>query len=232
MTNRTGVVSIPELLLVAVLFTAVLGGIARFARDQNRLAALQRDRIRFEEAVRATTVILGADLRSLTEADVAAYAADSVRIRAFRGGGPVCGGAPASPLVRYGGMRDPDPDRDSVVVLSAGAEQVLALAGVRRAADCGGALELTLDEVPSSAAPAYLLVFETGAYHLSDGAFRYRRGDGGRQPLTEPVLEDLAFQWSPTGVRVHLRPHRDSLPRLSAQPRSVALPGLNRGVAP
>jgi hypothetical protein len=32
------------------------------------------------------------------------------------------------------------------------------------------------------------MLFEAGSYHLSEGALRYRRGRGGRQPLTEEVL--------------------------------------------
>ena len=37
--------------------------------------------------------------------------------------------------------------------------------------------------------PVLLRLFETGSYHLSGGALRYRRGSGGRQPLTAAVLE-------------------------------------------
>jgi len=231
MTSRAGAVSIPELVLVTVLFAIVLGGIARLARDHNRLAGLQRDRLRFEEAVRTATVVLGAELRFLTDADVAGVSADSVRIRAFRGGGTVCGGDPSVPMVVYTGMRDPDPTRDSVLLLGPGPDTVMALTGVRQAAGCGGSLELSLDDVPSTP-PSYLLVFETGAYHLSDGAFRYRRGDGGRQPLTETVLNDLMFEPTPFGLGVRLGPNTDSLPRLSPDPRSGGISALNRSVIP
>lgn len=34
-----------------------------------------------------------------------------------------------------------------------------------------------------------VLLFESGSYHISDGAFRYRRGDGGRQPLTAERID-------------------------------------------
>ena len=43
------------------------------------------------------------------------------------------------------------------------------------------------------AEPILLRFFETGSYHLGDDALRYRRGSGGRQPLTEPVLATAIF---------------------------------------
>ena len=33
-------------------------------------------------------------------------------------------------------------------------------------------------------------IFERGSYHVSGGALRYRRGMGGRQPLTLDVFDD------------------------------------------
>lgn len=231
MRNRDGATSVAELVMVSVLFAVVLGGVARMSRDQARLSALQRDRIRFEEAVRTASVILGAELRLLAAADFVAHSPDSLRIRAFRGGGPVCGGDAASLRIEYAGTRDPDPERDSVLVVGAGADQVLALTGVRRSSDCGGSMELSV-QAETEVATGYALVFETGAFHLNDSALRYLRGAGGRQPLTEPVLSDLAFQGAAARMGLRMSPHPDSLPRLSGAPRSIVFTSLNRADEP
>jgi hypothetical protein len=231
MRNRSGVTSLAELLLVTVLFAIVLAALARAARDQNRLAALQHDRLRYEEAIRTAAIILGTELRLLTAADIPAMASDSVRIRAFRGGGAVCFGDADGVRLRYRGTRLPDPERDSVLVVWETGEDVFAVQSVAAADECGDALHLRLDR-PAGRPGGYALVFETGAYTLSDGAVRYRRGQGGRQPLTEALLGDMAFDAGASGLLVRLDAHPDSLPRLSGGGRVLPVPRLQPARVP
>ncbi len=114
-----------------------------------------------------------------------------LHLRAFRGTAFRCHTQPARGLaVSVSGYRAPDPSKDSVLVLSRdGAWRPAAL--VRRSRrgslDCqklaGFQAEVWYLDPPR----ADLLVaayYERGAYRLSDGAFRYRRGNGGWQPLT------------------------------------------------
>jgi hypothetical protein len=231
MTNRPGAASVAELVLVAWLFAIVLAGIARFATDQNRLAGLQRDRVRYQEATRTGHVVLGAELRFMAPGDVAATAPDSVRLRAFRGGGELCSLDEEAVRVLYQGVRQPDPAKDSVLFVAPDSVEVRQLESARAASDCGGSLQLkVLGTVPPGA--AYVLVFETGAYVLADGAVRYRRGAGGRQPLTEPVLWNMEFQGRPDGFGIHFHPHPDSLPRLAGRPWGTTIRSLNDGVLP
>ncbi len=57
------------------------------------------------------------------------------------------------------------------------------------AMDLGGRSEVwTIDPPVPGALVAR--IFERGSYHVSDGALRYRRGLGGRQPLTLDVFDN------------------------------------------
>jgi hypothetical protein len=55
--------------------------------------------------------------------------------------------------------------------------------------DTGGDPELWSVDPPVPGA-LVVRVFERGSYHVSGGALRYRRGMGGRQPLTLDVFDD------------------------------------------
>jgi hypothetical protein len=228
--NRSGATSVAELVLVAWLFGLIMAAVAAFAAHQGRLAALQRDRVRLEEAVRTGTVVLGTELRYLTPADLR-VGRDSARIRAFRGGGPVCAADSVTVQVIYRGVRDPDPARDSVLLVDAEGERAVSLVAAGGSSECGGSLRMVLGD-PAGSVPSLALVFETGAYWLSNGAIRYRRGQGGRQPLTEALLGDMAFETGPAGLRVWLAPDPDSLPRLSAGSTYFPTVSLNAGVLP
>jgi hypothetical protein len=55
--------------------------------------------------------------------------------------------------------------------------------------------------------PPVVLVrfFERGSYHLADDAFRYRRGGGGRQPLTvERIGPGSGFSFAGEALHVTL----------------------------
>jgi hypothetical protein len=115
----------------------------------------------------------------------------TLRLRAFRGLALPCGWAPGSRegVVVWRGHRIPDPERDSILVLTqAGTWRAVALkahspAGGECAPDFPGASATwALSEGPDQI--LLLRYFERGRYSLEDGAFRYRRGGEGRQPLT------------------------------------------------
>ncbi|MXX54545.1 MAG: hypothetical protein F4205_02125 [Gemmatimonadetes bacterium] len=116
---------------------------------------------------------------------------DALQLRAFRGVGLKCRTQPnAGWGVAVSGYRAPDPDKDSVLVFSeTSGWQLSRLQRRTRGSglDCqqipGFAIEeWTLDPPHPDAVAA--LYFERGAYRFSAGAFRYRVGNGGWQPLT------------------------------------------------
>jgi len=142
-------------------------------------------------------------------------APDSLGIRAFRGTALVCPLTEPSYeiLVQVEGTRLPDASKDSVLVVGQGGVTT-ALKLESRSRAVGGCPEgpgSTLErwglsgEVPVGTVVARY--YERGSYHLANGALRYRRGGGGRQPLTPPVLDDResAFEHRAGGVAVWLR---------------------------
>lgn len=227
---RTGV-TLPELILVAWLFALVLAATARFAGAQSRLVATTHDRTRVAEASRVPGTILAAELRALADRDFVALSPDSIRIRAVRGGGPLCRVHGSAAVVRYRGVRLPDPAKDSVLLVVGYNPEGVVFPVLDAATDtsCGGALRLELGstfDLPGG----WALVFETGSYHVSGGALRYRRGGGGRQPMTESVFNGGGFtDLGSAGLEIGLELDPDSLPRLlPAATVRVRLPLLNR----
>lgn len=197
-------VTLPELLLVAWLFALVLLATATFAGAQGRLAAASQDRVRAAEVGRTVDLVLNGELRYAARGD-AAPGPDSIRLRAVRGSAVICAGG-TELRVRYDGVRRPDPAKDSALVIT-GAGTVGSVHAVVAAAAVGGSgcgdLRLRLEPV-STAPTGHLLVFETGTYHLSGGALRYRRGSGGRQPVTEAVLDTARLDTGPGTFRVRM----------------------------
>lgn len=177
------------LLLLAFLVRAAWGALVQLRgvgeRSSEVAGAL--------ESVRVVWIVLGEELRRGDPGrDAWTAAGDSVSLRALRGGGAACPGPGGSELrILYRGSRRPDPRKDSVLVL--GLDGVWTAHDlVRRSAGdvaCRGALPRAgevweLDPLPEGG--LFALLFERGSYHLADSALRYRRGRGGRQPLTAP----------------------------------------------
>ncbi len=224
-------VTLPEMILVAALFAFVLLALARFAVAQGRLVARTADRARGEDVVRVARLVLDRELRAVSAGDIAASGGDSIRLRAIRGGGPVCpgsAGAAGEVVVRYRGARLPDPGKDSLLLVHSGAaagtpRQILAVAADE---GCEGGVRLTL----SGAVPAagLALVFEIGSYSLSGGALRYRRGAAGRQPLTEALLAASDLEAVNGGFVARIRFSPDSLPRAGASERHLRVQLRNR----
>lgn len=174
----------------AILFSA-LGLLSAQRRSAERLIAQGEGLL----ARRVIRTVLGEELRRGVEGrDWVAPGGDSVRLRVFRGLAFMCpSGRPNRFLVRYRGSRLPNARKDSALVLGP--------AGRWRAVDliARRPTMLTCPGAPSEAVELWVLtpsvpgavvarLFETGSYHLSGGAFRYRRGRGGRQPLTPQVF--------------------------------------------
>jgi len=136
-----------------------------------------------------------------------------VSLRAFRGIARVCGPAAEDDTwaVAVRGRREAEVGRDSVLVLGRdGGWRAFALESVER----GGACLPRIDEVAerwgwaqgSTAPPVLVRFFERGEYHLADGALRYRRGGGGRQPLTpERISDESGFEAISGGLEVVVR---------------------------
>lgn len=231
---RPGVVSLPELVLVAWLFGVILALVATFAASQGRLVRLQRDRARAQELVRTTRLVLDRELRSSLPIQRGGRGGDSIALRAVRGGGPVCEVDGKDVVVRYRGLRGPEPSKDSVLLLTAAA--VVQAGPVRSASTttaCSGGIRLRLADELNDTTAAFALVYERGTYLIADGAFRYRRGAAGRQPLTEAVLADTcSLVVGPAGLRLSLAFDRDSIGRLPDRVWSVAIPVLDPGGGP
>ncbi len=140
-------------------------------------------------------------------------AGDSLWLRAFRGVGLVCPG-PSRPnewIVAYRGERDPDPSKDSIeVTYPDGTIRYAALTGVGSApGGCGvtdstETMSLWRIDPALPTGPVLTRLFERGSYHFSLSALRYRRGRGGRQPLTPEVWKDGATGWRTNGPRLGL----------------------------
>jgi hypothetical protein len=115
---------------------------------------------------------------------------DSVSLRAYRGlalvtGTEVSGGT----KVCFRGIRSPNPEKDSILFLREGGTWTghALLARDRGPPGClggGEGWEEVWEVAPEPEGALLGRVFERGSYHLAQGALRYRRGGGGRQPLT------------------------------------------------
>lgn len=222
MKPRAGT-TLAELVLVSWLFAFVLAAVAGFAAAQGRLAAVSQDRARVSEALRTASVVLGGELRFLAPAD-RSVGGDSVRLRAIRGGGQVCTSTDRTLVVRYAGIRRPEPDKDSVLLLgerSTGGTPY-ALESVATDTACGGGLRLELERQPGRGA-GLAMVFETGAYHLVGDALRYRRGAGGRQPLTEAILDHAAIEHGSARVVLRLLLQHEAVPRLATREQTARI---------
>ena len=178
-------------LLVVQLSLAALAGArtaeGHLARRAETLAAL-----------RVARAVLRRELRAgLSGRDWVVFPPDSIRLRAFRAVGRICPDTSSSldALVAWEGVRRPDPEKDSVLLLSsAGHWSAADLVGVSPTGErCPASPGAIVDRWRFSLIPpggaVLARVFERGSYHVSGGAVRYRRGLGGRQPLTPQVLD-------------------------------------------
>ncbi len=198
-------------MVIALALTALIGSSLAGAFSAAQAVARRHSwTVRSSEVVRVSASILADELRFLDPVeDLRVVTADSVSLRAFRGAGVACAAGGGAVVVRYRGLRVPEPAKDSVLVVdSIGNVRAAALLVSERVSDAceahGGA-SLYRWSVHAPTAPGTLfLLFESGSYHLTDGALRYRRGDSGRQPLTAELLDDRESAFEPaTRGRAH-----------------------------
>jgi len=199
--NRAGH-TLPELavalLLASIVGAAVLGLLSSSTQAVRQLVARSDQ----AEVRRTVSALLHEELSvGVAGRDWAVDGERAVRLRAFRGYARVCSDDGGILTVAWRGQRLPDPTRDSVLVLTAdGRWHAVDLAwegAPPEPARCGPLAEEGVfreraggwrlsGEVPE--APLLLRSFEQGRYSLEDGAFRYRQGTGGRQPLTPELV--------------------------------------------
>ncbi len=183
-----------ELLLSTTMAAVVSAAFIGVLVTQVRVAALSSEITAREETLRLPAVLLATELSLLApEQDIRFVEREAIGVRAFRGSGTVCGTA-GSVLVHYAGVRQPDPAKDSVLILAADGTRAAALlaSGPAGAGACGGSgpfSELAWSLTEAASPGDAVLLFESGSYHLANDAVRYRRGAGGRQPLTPELLD-------------------------------------------
>ncbi|HEX7052135.1 MAG TPA: hypothetical protein VF188_18145 [Longimicrobiales bacterium] len=196
MSARRSGYAILELLTALALTAVICGAMAGTLVAARRMVRSQARRVTFAEAVRAASAVLTGDLRYIAPvADVYAWSADSIALRVFRGTAVVCGAADDDAVfVRYQGLRDPDPAKDSLVVVRVGGDgpPLKLEASAATPAHCAGedgeqAFRWTLEAPPPPG--TMLLLFESGTYRLSEHALRYGHGHAGRQPLTAEAFD-------------------------------------------
>lgn len=205
--------SIVEALTAMLLMIAVMGAALRtLAAFRVTLAGLTGG-AELRETARVVRYSLSQETGwSLPQADWITSTGDSIALRAFRGTGVVCASAPPPAIaVQYNGLRRPDTSKDSVLALDGdGVWRVADLVRARsRPGACGRGVAGELWELdPAVPGAVVARVFERGSYHIAAGALRYRRGRGGRQPLTAQVLRTEEADGSgilPVGAGFDLR---------------------------
>lgn len=201
--------------LVCLLLTALLAQMSwSLLLAARRTTSRLIDRSEALETERVGWHVLSHELRAgLGERDWSVASARVLPLRAYRGLAELCGAHAVSDggVVRYQGMRLPEPAKDSLLLLTSAGEwrAVKLLSRVPTTTSCpawpGAELERWSWE-PRVDDVLLARVFERGSYHLEDRALRYRLGDGGRQPLTVERLEaGSAFASSPSGIELRLQ---------------------------
>jgi len=170
--------------LVALLLTfGLLALVGTLLVREHRAAASLVGRVEWLEAAR-----VGRDLVGIAVAGDPTPRPESADLpgRSFIAHGTRCG---ADGWI-LAGRRQPDPERDSLwVVRGDGRVRVVALRGVGTAPCPDQTTAVGLETEPALSGDAWLVrVFERGLWRVDD-AVRYRRGGGGAQPLTAPVLD-------------------------------------------
>lgn len=205
--------TLPEV-LVALVLTGVIAAAAAGAVVAHRgVLATVLGRAQEDEAVRVVRGVLAEEARGGAPGDVLSAGGDSVSVRGYRSRALVCDPRPGSGWrVDSRGVRRGDPDKDSVRILGADGrwrEARLTRVGGRPGPCDDPAAAETWEVEPAQEVPPLLLrSFERGSYHLAQGALRYRRGPGGRQPLTPELFDDRRSHLvlGSGELRIHLVP--------------------------
>jgi len=231
MRSRPGI-ALAELITALMLTGIVAGALFAMIRTQTRLVSNTIERTGQADALRVASLVISGETRALAPADIRAVGADSLAVRIFRGTGIVCASDSGVAHVRYRGLRQPDTDKDSVLI--ADTEEVRPLDGVTgSASSCAsaGELDITVHTPGERLLPGtVLLVFESGAYYFSTRALRFRRGGEGRQPITDERLDDATTGFLMAGdvFRAHVALRVPSRQAADLETASVVFPALNR----
>lgn len=222
-SDRRGLTLI-ELIVAIACGLLVLQLTVRGVLHTRRIGADMRERSDRLVALRSARSVLRRELRAgRAETDWWIYPPDSVSLRAFRGSAWVCPEPDLGVqlLVAWRGVRSPDPEKDSVLLLDdTGYWSTADLTASSRTPErCPAAPTVTVMgwEVspPPRGTPVLARLFESGSYHVADRALRYRRGAGGRQPLTAPVLRTPPSGLELAGASVSLQLVADADPEWS-----------------
>ncbi|HET9438823.1 MAG TPA: hypothetical protein VFO52_01555 [Longimicrobiales bacterium] len=218
MRNRAGA-ALLEALVAALLGALVTGTAVLLLQAQTRIARSTSERSERNDAIRSVLQVLRAELQSLEPRnDLRAVARDSVAARIIRGVAVICGSDGTYSHARYRGLRLPDPAKDSA--LQIGVENVIPiLAAHTDSAACSPtAGEDVVSFSWSGFAPvgSMWLIFESGSYHLSGNALRYRRGTESRQPITNEVIDharsSLEYRAVTTGIAIQIESRQQRMP--------------------
>jgi len=199
--NREAGFSLLEALL-GILLTGLLvhGGwsVLSLARKAGERVGEMAEEL---ETVRTVAWILSEELSGGQEGrDWWLGVPDTVALRAFRGVAFPRGTDPDGGWrVCFRGSRSPNPEKDSVLVLAGdgqwrphGLKARLRVAGACLEDEEGRGEVWALE--PEAGAGVFGRLFERGSYHATQGALRYRRGAGGRQPLTPLRIQKALIQ--------------------------------------
>ncbi len=186
--------SLLEATISIVVSLLILHMAFRALGTERRMFLAIESRGAFLETLRVTRAVVGREVRGGgSVAPVPDSGGDSLAVRGYRGWAQLCPvpSRPGEVVVSRVGLRAPNPDKDSVLIPTLGGVAVVPLLRVvSETVGCGsmGVPErwtLGLSAVPDSGIARY---FERGSLHIVNEALRYRRGAGGRQPLTPAVL--------------------------------------------
>jgi hypothetical protein len=190
MKGRAGSTLI-ELVTALTVLGIISVACAVLMQSQARLLRYGSERAAADETLRAATSILRAELQDLTREDRHAVVTDSIALRAFRGFGIVCALNQARVTLRYQGLRQPDASKDSLLLPAD--ETTGTIRQVSSRADpCltrSNEQLVAIEPDVQLAIGSLVLFFESGAYHFSTNALRYRRGPSGLQPITDDRVD-------------------------------------------
>lgn len=192
MRNRGGA-ALLETIVAAGIAGLVVASATLLLHAQTRAAQTITHHSERSDAARTALLVLQAEWQNLVAgSDIRAVASDSLVSRIFRGVAIVCGRSGANTLFRYRGLRLPDPAKDSA--LEVGLETSVPINSfyqdstscVHTPGEQVLATQWRGDATPGS----FWLLFESGGYHLSGNALRYRLAGATRQPISNQILDD------------------------------------------